>query len=135
MTSHRERLRPVPLAVSLAVAAANLTVLAGWGGAGPLVAGEIPKREGRVGNVSCVLTLKLGSKTTLPPGGVPADRRPEPPPAKASPELVAQGEHYYYQYCFVCHGDHAVSGVLAAMQIDADGILHGDGGANVCLLF
>jgi quinohemoprotein ethanol dehydrogenase len=87
-----------------------VTVLAGWGGAGPLVVGEIAKLEGRVGNVSRVLTFKLGGKANLPPGGVPADRRPEPPPTKASPELIAKGEHYYYQYCFVCHGDHAVSG-------------------------
>jgi quinohemoprotein ethanol dehydrogenase len=87
-----------------------VTVLAGWGGAGPLVVGEIAKLEGRVGNVSRVLTFKLGGKANLPPGGVPADRRPEPPPTKASPELITKGEHYYYQYCFVCHGDHAVSG-------------------------
>jgi quinohemoprotein ethanol dehydrogenase len=87
-----------------------VTVLAGWGGAGPIVVGEIAKLEGRVGNVSRVLTFKLGGKATLPPGGVPADRRPEPPPATASPALVAVGEKLYYDYCFVCHGDNAVSG-------------------------
>ncbi len=87
-----------------------VTVLAGWGGAGPIVVGEIAKLEGRVGNVSRVLTFKLGGKATLPPGGVPADRRPEPPAATATPELVASGEKLYYDYCFVCHGDNAVSG-------------------------
>jgi quinohemoprotein ethanol dehydrogenase len=87
-----------------------VTVLAGWGGAGPIVVGEIAKLEGRVGNVSRVITFKLGGKATLPPGGVPADRRPEPPPATASAELVANGERLYYDYCFVCHGDNAVSG-------------------------
>jgi quinohemoprotein ethanol dehydrogenase len=74
------------------------------------VVGEIAKLEGRVGNVSRVLTFRLGGKATLPPGGVPADRRPEPPASTASPELIAQGEAHYYNYCFVCHGDNAVSG-------------------------
>ncbi len=87
-----------------------VSVLAGWGGAGPIVVGEIAKLEGRVGNVSRVLTFKLGGKATLPPGGVPADRRPEPPPQTATPEQVAKGEQYFYKYCFVCHGDNAVSG-------------------------
>ena len=87
-----------------------VTVLAGWGGAGPIVVGEIAKLEGRVGNVSRVLTFKLGGNATLPAGGVPADRRPEPPPATAPAELVANGERLYYDYCFVCHGDNAVSG-------------------------
>jgi quinohemoprotein ethanol dehydrogenase len=87
-----------------------VTVLAGWGGAYPLVMGEAGVQQGRVGTVSRVLTFKLGGTGSLPPGGVPAERRPEPPELTASADLIATGRKHFYDNCMACHGIEAVSG-------------------------
>ena len=42
-----------------------VTVLAGWGGAYPLVMGEAGLQQGEVGTVSRVLTFKLGGTASL----------------------------------------------------------------------
>jgi PQQ-dependent dehydrogenase (methanol/ethanol family) len=87
-----------------------VTVLAGWGGAYPLVMGEAGVQQGRVGTVSRVLTFKLGGTASLPPGGVPAERRPEPPELTASADVIAEGRMLFFNNCMVCHGIEAVSG-------------------------
>ncbi len=85
-----------------------VTVLAGWGGALPLFAGEVVTQAPR-GGVNRVLTFKLGARASLPP--LPTARRPFDPPAlTASPQAVDQGRAFYALYCTQCHGHSVVAG-------------------------
>jgi alcohol dehydrogenase (cytochrome c)/quinohemoprotein ethanol dehydrogenase len=89
-----------------------VSVLVGWGGVYPLVAGELAFKSGRMVNRSRVLTYALDGTAQLPALPV-AD-----PPAVASvlagarPEeqLVREGARLYARHCGNCHGDAAVSG-------------------------
>lgn len=97
-----------------------VAVMAGWGGAFALASG-IPPREGNVTNRGRLLTFKLGGADILPEPerrALPAD----PPEIPAPPQVVAQGETLYHQYCQVCHGAGATgSGVLPDLRYaDAD---------------
>jgi PQQ-dependent dehydrogenase (methanol/ethanol family) len=85
-----------------------VTVLAGWGGAIPLLAGDLVV-EAAHGGTNRVLTFKLGAKGELPPLKSVA-RKIDPPPAAAAKETVDRGRALYQQYCAGCHGDTAVSG-------------------------
>lgn len=85
-----------------------VTVMAGWGGALGLVAGEIAKAAG-VRSISRVLTFKLGGRATLPPLPVEA-AWPDPPEVTASAEKIERGRALYHQNCAVCHGAAAVGG-------------------------
>jgi PQQ-dependent dehydrogenase (methanol/ethanol family) len=85
-----------------------VTVLAGWGGAFPLFAGDFAAAAG-VSNVSRILTFKLGAT-----GALPALDEPEPvlapPPRIDDPEAIARGKQFYADRCMVCHGDSVVGG-------------------------
>jgi mono/diheme cytochrome c family protein len=95
-----------------------VTVLAGWGGAIPLVAGEVVQ-EAAKGGTNCVLTFKLGGKASLP--ALPSMARTlAPPPATASKDTVDRGRALYQQYCAACHGDTAsAGGVLPDLRYSA----------------
>jgi mono/diheme cytochrome c family protein len=85
-----------------------VTVLAGWGGALPLFAGEVVTEAPR-GGVNRVLTFKLGARASLPP--LPTVRKALDPPAlSASAEIVARGRGLYEIYCTQCHGHSVVAG-------------------------
>jgi PQQ-dependent dehydrogenase (methanol/ethanol family) len=85
-----------------------VTVLAGWGGAIPLVAGEVVQ-EAAKGGTNRVLTFKLGGRAKLPE--LKSVARPlAPPPAVASKDTVDRGRALYQQYCAACHGDTASAG-------------------------
>jgi len=87
-----------------------VAVLAGWGGAFPLAAGELALKAGPIRNVSRMLAFKIGGQASLPP--LPEIEKPDlhPPPATASAADVARGAEMYQRYCAMCHGDVAVSG-------------------------
>lgn len=87
-----------------------IAVLAGWGGAFPLVAGEIAFKSGRVRNISRMLVFKLGGKASLPALDPPVELALKPPPATADAATVKSGEALFQRYCATCHGDVAVSG-------------------------
>jgi quinohemoprotein ethanol dehydrogenase len=85
-----------------------VTVLAGWGGALPLFAGEVVTEAPR-GGVNRVLTFKLGARASLPPRST-ARKALDPPAQSASPEIVARGRGLYEIYCTQCHGHSVVAG-------------------------
>ena len=89
-----------------------VTVLAGWGGAFPLVAGELSFKSGRQVNRSRVLTFTLDGSAQLPAAVAPATAMPAPPGAPVDSALAASGAKTYALRCGSCHGDAAVSGGL-----------------------
>jgi alcohol dehydrogenase (cytochrome c)/quinohemoprotein ethanol dehydrogenase len=89
-----------------------VTVLAGWGGVFPLVAGELAYKSGHLPNRSRVLTFALDGDAALPPAVETVAEFPAPPSAPQSAERVAQGARLYARYCGSCHGDAAHSGGL-----------------------
>ncbi|HXS28825.1 MAG TPA: PQQ-dependent dehydrogenase, methanol/ethanol family [Steroidobacteraceae bacterium] len=89
-----------------------VTVLAGWGGVFPLVAGALSFKSGHVVNRSRVLTFALDGTARLPPAVAPAQGVMAPPSAHVEPALAAEGAKQYARRCGSCHGDGAVSGGL-----------------------
>ena len=89
-----------------------VTVLAGWGGVFPLVAGALAFKSGHLPNRSRVLTFALGGSARLPPGSVPVTSFPPPPTEHVDAGLAAAGAQEYARRCSSCHGDAAVSGGL-----------------------
>ena len=89
-----------------------VTVLAGWGGAFPLVAGALAFKSGRVVNHSRVLTFALDGGARLPSTTDTMPVMPAPPAATVDAALAAQGAREYARRCGSCHGDAAVSGGL-----------------------
>src|SRR6185295_11032210 len=87
-----------------------VAVAAGWGGAFPLVVGEISFKSGRVRNISRMLVFKLGGKAALPALVEPATLALNPPAATADEATVKRGEGLFQRYCSPCHGDVAVGG-------------------------
>jgi alcohol dehydrogenase (cytochrome c)/quinohemoprotein ethanol dehydrogenase len=87
-----------------------VAVAAGWGGAFPLVVGEISFKSGRVRNISRMLVFKLGGKAALPALVEPAPLALNPPAATADEATVKRGEGIFQRYCSPCHGDVAVGG-------------------------
>ena len=85
-----------------------VAVLAGWGGAMPLIqGGALTHAANR--NISRILVFKLDGKETLPEIP-PLQIRLDPPANTASAEAIARGKALYQRTCFACHGDTAVSG-------------------------
>jgi PQQ-dependent dehydrogenase (methanol/ethanol family) len=85
-----------------------ISVLAGWGGAMPLVSGDLAAATGSR-NISRILTYKLGSTAKLPEF-VPATLTPDPPPRTGDEAMIALGKQRFADRCMVCHGDGAVGG-------------------------
>lgn len=87
-----------------------VTVVAGWGGAFPSVAGEVSWVAGKLPNRSRVLTFKIGGTAQLPPVESRIRELPVPPRATAAAATVLEGKTVYHRYCYYCHGDAAISG-------------------------
>ena len=88
-----------------------VAVMAGWGGALALAAGELAFKSGRISNVSRLLVFKLDGKVVLPPRPPEVEGALSPPALTgAGPAVIAAGFATYGHYCTVCHGDAAVSG-------------------------
>ena len=90
-----------------------VAVMAGWGGAAPLIGGDAALAPG-VRNLSRLLVFKLGGQAGLPPlpqaTTVAVQRTPQP--VEASAADVDAGKLLYGSYCSMCHGVGAVSGGL-----------------------
>jgi len=87
-----------------------IAVLAGWGGAYPLLQGRDSGKSGNERNVSRMLVFKLGATASLPPLLPEAKLVLDPPSARADAATVASGGALYGQFCTVCHGEAAVGG-------------------------
>jgi len=87
-----------------------VAILAGWGGALPLAAGEVGLQRPQMSNVPRMLAFKLGAKVVLPPAPEVKLRALAPPPSTANTRKIKAGEALYQHYCSGCHGDVAVSG-------------------------
>ncbi len=122
-----------------------VAVLAGWGGAYALsVDGSLIKDKAPVRNVSRLLVFKLGAEGVLPPPPALAEIPLDPPPSRATPEVIALGAEKYARYCAVCHAPGAVgstvlpdlrrSGTLGNkaswMAVVHDGLLRDNGMAS-----
>lgn len=86
-----------------------VTVVAGWGGAFALAAGEAAA-QANVENISRILTFKVGGKDKLPEYSRPLKELPELQELTASDEQVQLGWQAYHAECAVCHGVGAVGG-------------------------
>lgn len=89
-----------------------VTIVAGWGGVFPLVAGELAFKSGHIPNRSRVLTFALDGDAALPEPTAVEMPALNPPTALPAPERVARGAVLYARYCGSCHGDGAYSGGL-----------------------
>ncbi len=87
-----------------------LAVLAGWGGAYPLLEGRQSNKSGNIRNVSRLLVYSLQGKETLPPVTPALPRLVPLLQDTASPTTLASGAQLYDQFCGVCHGQNAVGG-------------------------
>jgi cytochrome c553 len=87
-----------------------IAVLAGWGGAYPLMQGKDSAKSGNERNVSRMLVYKLGAKGKLPPLPAEAKLTLDTTPARAKAASVATGEALFGRFCGVCHGEAAVGG-------------------------
>ncbi|WP_010322701.1 PQQ-dependent dehydrogenase, methanol/ethanol family [Marinobacterium stanieri] len=85
-----------------------IAVMAGWGGALPLLTGDL-SAESTAGQTNRLLVFSLDGEQKLPE--FKQINKPLNPPADtADAETVAQGKLIYQNYCASCHGDTAVSG-------------------------
>ncbi len=90
-----------------------VAVLAGWGGGyaltvdGGLIAAKAPVR-----NVSRLLVFKIGATGELPAEMELAELPLDPPPSRASQEVIALGGEKYTRYCAVCHAPAAVGSTV-----------------------
>ena len=87
-----------------------IAVMAGWGGAFPLLEGKEAARSGNLRNLSRVLVFKVGGTAQLPPPPPEQKLVLNPPAATADAATVAAGRALFAQYCSVCHGESAVGG-------------------------
>lgn len=87
-----------------------IAILAGWGGAYPLAAGELSFISGRVQNISRLMVFKLNGKTQLPTAPTIKTLTFAPPALPLSPTDFHEAELLFARHCSSCHGDSAVSG-------------------------
>lgn len=108
-----------------------VAVVVGWGGIMPLLLGEAVS-DAALDHSNRLLVFRLGGKAQLP--SVESKTIPLSPPKIAeNAALIAEGKTLYHRFCFVCHGDTAVSGgVLPDLRYSA--LLHSaDAWDNVVL--
>ncbi|MEH6569263.1 MAG: PQQ-dependent dehydrogenase, methanol/ethanol family [Halioglobus sp.] len=88
-----------------------VAVAVGYGG-GAAAEGGALSNGWKMQNKSRVLVYKMGGEIALPP--MPANERimPEPAPATADQNVIAQGQKYYQRHCRYCHGDGLRTGNL-----------------------
>ena len=90
-----------------------VAVLAGWGGAYAIVSdGHLVNDQGPVRNISRLLVFKLGAAAELPKMPELVNLPLDPPPSRASAEVIALGKQKYARYCSVCHGPGAVGSTV-----------------------
>ena len=118
-----------------------VAVMAGYGGAGPVTAGD-PRTmaSARYFNEGHVLAFKLGGAAVMPKIAERNLDIPEPPAIAATAAEIENGKSKYASTCMVCHGPLVISGGVTPdlrrlpaekhalfKQIVYDGIIHGAG--------
>jgi mono/diheme cytochrome c family protein len=118
-----------------------VAVMAGYGGAGPVTAGD-PRTmaSAKYFNEGHVFAFKLGGTATMPKIAERNLDIPEPPAMAATTAAVENGKNKYASTCMVCHGPLVISGGVTPdlrrlpaekhalfKQIVYDGIIHGAG--------
>jgi quinohemoprotein ethanol dehydrogenase len=100
-----------------------VAVMAGWGGAFALSAGDAAEAAGVTDNAGRLLVFALGGAAKLPePKAAPQEIAPIPVPA--DPALVKSGKTLYARSCFMCHGFAAEGGgVLPDLRKSAPEVL------------
>lgn len=88
-----------------------IAVMAGWGGALPMVAGELVE-DAVKSKTNRLLVFKLGANKQLPELKT-VESQISAPATNASEESIKTGKDLYHTYCMNCHGDTAVSGGIA----------------------
>jgi alcohol dehydrogenase (cytochrome c)/quinohemoprotein ethanol dehydrogenase len=86
-----------------------VALVAGWGGAAPLILGPMVNPDSTKRNISRVLAFKLGANLELPPPP-PRPLPITPPEDLGSEEQIAAGSSLYERNCSGCHGITAISG-------------------------
>lgn len=90
-----------------------VAVLAGWGGAFAITAdGALIDDMSPVQNISRLLVFKIGGTAKLPEKPALARLPLDPPPSRASAEVLALGQKKYARYCAVCHAPAAVGSTV-----------------------
>lgn len=87
-----------------------VAVMAGWGGAFPMVAGAAAQfaKKGPEGRL---LVYKIGGAAKLPAFD-PPQRVLDPQPVNADESTLVKGYGIYHTHCAACHGATAISGSL-----------------------
>jgi PQQ-dependent dehydrogenase (methanol/ethanol family) len=87
-----------------------VAVMAGWGGAFPMVAGAAAQfaKKGPEGRL---LVYKIGGAAKLP-AFEPPQRVLDPQPVNADESTLVKGYGIYHTHCAACHGATAISGSL-----------------------
>jgi quinohemoprotein ethanol dehydrogenase len=110
-----------------------VTVMAGWGGAFALAAGDAAAAAGVVDNRGRILTFKLGGTAKLPAQEV-EERQIAAIPDELDSAAVKQGLASYTRWCAVCHGPGVESGgVLPDLRKSAPGILEPEAFQSIVL--
>ncbi|MEZ4332649.1 MAG: PQQ-dependent dehydrogenase, methanol/ethanol family [Myxococcota bacterium] len=86
-----------------------VAVMAGWGGAFPLSAGDAALEAGVTDNTGRLLVFKLGGQAALPVQET-MRRALAAIPAELDAAQVERGSATFHQWCLVCHGAGAVGG-------------------------
>jgi quinohemoprotein ethanol dehydrogenase len=88
-----------------------VAVMAGWGGAFALAAGDAAAAAGvsRETNQGRLLVFKLGGTATVPVHEA-AEREIVPIPSRFDAATVKRGSDLFHRWCGTCHGPGAVSG-------------------------
>jgi quinohemoprotein ethanol dehydrogenase len=86
-----------------------VAVMAGWGGAFALVAGDAAAAAGVSDNTGRLLVWKLGGDAELPEQEA-AERELAALEVDVDAETVQRGNQTYHRWCATCHGVGAVSG-------------------------
>ena len=89
-----------------------VAVMAGWGGAFPLTAGDAALAAGVTDNSGRLLVFALGGKAQLPEQKVQHAQMLAALPANFDAETVLRGNHTFHRWCTSCHGVGAVGGGL-----------------------
>lgn len=99
-----------------------VAIMAGWGGAFALAAGDAAAAAGVTDNSGRLLVFKLGGSAKLPVQ-VAMEIELAEIPAEFDPEQVSEGNRRYHQWCGVCHGPGVVSGgVLPDLRKSEPGV-------------
>jgi quinohemoprotein ethanol dehydrogenase len=91
----------------------HVSILAGWGGAGPALAGTLAAQHGwpYKEHPRRLYTFALDASAEMPPSPAPRKVVPIDDPALVvTPEQAAQGGALYARSCVLCHGGGAVAG-------------------------